>query len=392
MLVAVFALGVASSAVAEDNADANKLFVETMQLLKQAKSASRADAVDLYERALKNLDEIVSDYPSSSLAVQIVSGQPIGNVKRDDIVEGLQKARYAVCAEQATATCLFQQAADIALAIDNAGTKDWSLGNLALNQADAGRYGEAVDTVSGIQSRRSYFLAQIGWYQARAGKADGARMILAKAAAMVGDPSDRSAEASRLAALSAGYAQAGDTEQATKLLSEAEASFNALDADGRDAASFDVVQAQAVMHQMPRALKTAMAASNTFYRSWAFFSIAWLQADSGAFDDAYQTADNSIGDSGVQASALGAIATRQALAGDLQGAKAGLDKALGIARGIFSENEYARDLAWSNIVAAQAATGDINGAAESAIGIKDVSLRIWAISSVAVVLAKTGKP
>jgi hypothetical protein len=56
---------------ADENAAANKIFVETVQLLNQAANAQRSEAITLYEKALHNLDRIVAHYPSSNLAVQL---------------------------------------------------------------------------------------------------------------------------------------------------------------------------------------------------------------------------------------------------------------------------------------------------------------------------------
>jgi hypothetical protein len=80
---------------ADDNAAANKIFVETVQLLNQAASAQRSEAITLYEKALHNLDRIVAHYPSSNLAVQLISGQAIGKIHRGDIEKALFEARYA---------------------------------------------------------------------------------------------------------------------------------------------------------------------------------------------------------------------------------------------------------------------------------------------------------
>ena len=78
---------------ADDKAAANKIFVETVQLLKQAAAAQPSDAVGLYEKALRNLDSIVANYPSSDLAVQLISGQAIGQVSRTSIERALDEAR-----------------------------------------------------------------------------------------------------------------------------------------------------------------------------------------------------------------------------------------------------------------------------------------------------------
>ena len=78
---------------ADDNAATNKLFVEVVQMVKKAAAAPPTEAIGLYEQALQNLDRIVATYPGSTLAVQIASGQSIGQVSRTDIEQALLKAR-----------------------------------------------------------------------------------------------------------------------------------------------------------------------------------------------------------------------------------------------------------------------------------------------------------
>jgi hypothetical protein len=97
LLGVVFSLLVAEVTwvAADDNTAANKIFVETVQLLNQAASAQRSEAIKLYEKALHNLDCIVANYPSSNLAVQLISGQAIGKIHRGETEKALFEARYA---------------------------------------------------------------------------------------------------------------------------------------------------------------------------------------------------------------------------------------------------------------------------------------------------------
>jgi len=60
------------------NEKANKLFVEATQLQRRAlyaEATSYAKALELNNAALKNLERIISKYPSSDLAVRLASGQ-----------------------------------------------------------------------------------------------------------------------------------------------------------------------------------------------------------------------------------------------------------------------------------------------------------------------------
>jgi signal peptidase I len=61
------------------NEGANALFVQAAKLLRDAASAgSDKTASSIYRDAIAKLDSIVTKYPTSNLAVQIVSGQQVG--------------------------------------------------------------------------------------------------------------------------------------------------------------------------------------------------------------------------------------------------------------------------------------------------------------------------
>ncbi len=65
-----------SPAIADDTGKANKLFVEAVQLLQSAdKAASDEERWRLSEEALTNLNKIVKRYPSTDLAVNLVSDE-----------------------------------------------------------------------------------------------------------------------------------------------------------------------------------------------------------------------------------------------------------------------------------------------------------------------------
>ena len=65
-----------SPAIADDTGKANKLFVEAVQRLQSAdKAASDEERLRLSEEALTNLNKIVKRYPSTDLAVNLVSDE-----------------------------------------------------------------------------------------------------------------------------------------------------------------------------------------------------------------------------------------------------------------------------------------------------------------------------
>ena len=65
-----------SPAIADDTGITNKLFVEAVQLLRSAdKAVSDEERWRLSEEALTNLNKIVKRYPSTDLAVNLVSDE-----------------------------------------------------------------------------------------------------------------------------------------------------------------------------------------------------------------------------------------------------------------------------------------------------------------------------
>jgi len=73
-----------------DRAAANKLFVEAVQLVKTAEEEGltehrRPHMAEALEEALAKLNEIFEDYPSTDLAVKLISGQHIGAISLEDV-------------------------------------------------------------------------------------------------------------------------------------------------------------------------------------------------------------------------------------------------------------------------------------------------------------------
>jgi signal peptidase I len=67
----------------DPNERANALFIDATKLLKGAASAQTDEAaVSMYREGLTKLDTIVTKYPTSNLAVQLASGQQIGDFSR----------------------------------------------------------------------------------------------------------------------------------------------------------------------------------------------------------------------------------------------------------------------------------------------------------------------
>lgn len=73
----------------EDTSAANKLFVEAVRL---ANSAQKIEAV-VWEDVFRKLNKIVDSYPTSDLAVKLISGQNIGNISLENIRSAVLMAR-----------------------------------------------------------------------------------------------------------------------------------------------------------------------------------------------------------------------------------------------------------------------------------------------------------
>tara|TARA_B100000809_G_scaffold144074_1_gene141637 strand:+ start:42 stop:566 length:525 start_codon:yes stop_codon:yes gene_type:complete len=91
----------------EDTAAANKLFVEAVKLVKMAENAEalhewrkglfnlrtpRSKKADALLLALRKLNEIIDDYPSTDLAVKLIS-EDTGSISLEGVGEVAEKAR-----------------------------------------------------------------------------------------------------------------------------------------------------------------------------------------------------------------------------------------------------------------------------------------------------------
>ena len=71
----------AMPASADDTAEANRLFVESVKLLLQADALDAdTDKLPLLEQALSKLNGIIDQHPSSDLAVKLITNQSIGDI------------------------------------------------------------------------------------------------------------------------------------------------------------------------------------------------------------------------------------------------------------------------------------------------------------------------
>ena len=94
ILIAITLLFSAGATLADDTASANKLFVEAVKLVKSAEGEKSFEkTLSVMEEALARLYKIIDDYPSSDLAVKLISGQSVGGISLEDVGEAAVRAR-----------------------------------------------------------------------------------------------------------------------------------------------------------------------------------------------------------------------------------------------------------------------------------------------------------
>ena len=130
----------------DPNEKANELYVEASQLMQSAKTVeSYSEAFEIYNSALKNIQRIMSKYSTSTLAVQLVSGETkIEGLALSEFqkLEGHLK-RLAEAEQNLLSCALF-----IAKTIENANFKAWALAEIAGKYAEVGQKEKAAQIVS----------------------------------------------------------------------------------------------------------------------------------------------------------------------------------------------------------------------------------------------------
>ncbi len=144
----------AARAASDDDAAANRLLVETVQLVEQAEATeSPGDRAALYERALDNLDAIVAQHPSSDLAVRLATGQSIGNLDRSKIERRWRLDSAEHCLAQASRACVLDLKARIGETFEDSSLRSSSRADTAASQARRGLFDEAIETAWEVPDR-----------------------------------------------------------------------------------------------------------------------------------------------------------------------------------------------------------------------------------------------
>ena len=379
----------------DEEAEANKRFVEAVALLEAAESEPAAPAkLSLLEQAETTLQTIITRYPSTGLAVKLTSGQQIGNVSLAIVEAAVKDARGPACQAAPTSACVIAQALDLAQ------TLEWgqdsalvhitgALIDIALAQAQAEDRVEARATIAQAlalaqtfdKTDRAMALPDIALAQARAGDRTGARATIAQALALAQTLTDEEGQtltdeggrATLLAIVALAQAQAGDRAGARATIAQASAFVQTLTdkLDQATALGF-VAQAQAQSGNHAGARETtsqvlaltqelARALPDGEGRGEALASLVflWPQVKAGDTAQALALAQTFTHD-WVRASALTFVARAQAQAGDRTGAQATISQALTHVQALTSEISRARIL--GDIAPAQAQAGDRAGA------------------------------
>ena len=267
-------LGLAAPAAADDQAAANRLFVEAATKWNEAAELSGNEIATLKRRVAlletvdANLSAIVADHAGSDLAVRLVIGEQIGAVSIAMARSTLSEARAALereeCWRSPDRACIFGLALETARDVEDGSFRALMLSGIVRDQAEAGLFADAIKTARSIDEayRRASALAGIAKAQAEAG--------LIEEALETARGIDRAyRRALALAGIAKAHPQPGLIEEA---------------------------------------LETARGIDDLAYRAIAMADIVPLQPEAGLIEEALDTARN-IGKRFERARALARIAT-----------------------------------------------------------------------------------
>ncbi len=371
LLPVLIILGLACGPVDEE-AEANKRFVEAVALLEAAESEPVAPTkLALLEQAETTFQTIITRYPSTTLAVKLASGQQIGNVSLATVATAVEAARGPACQVAPTSACVIVQAVALAQTLDG-----WQrsraldhiterLTNIALVQAQAGDRVKAQKTITQTLPltnevrRRPVVLADIAFAQAQAGDRAAAQATFAQALELAQTLTDAGERGGALAFIALAQAQAGDRAEARATIVQALALAQTLDEKDRFGVLGCVAPAQAQVGDRAEAQATiakALALAQTLDeedRGRTLLVILWAHLKAG---DAVQVlALTQAINEEPQAGLLASIAQVQAQAGNRAGARETVSKALTLARAL---DEKDRGWVLAQIAPALAQAGD----------------------------------
>ena len=126
----------ASSALADDTARANRLFVTAVKLIQASDAEPSAEKkFELLKKAHINLTTIIDQFPATDLAVKLISRQKIGTVWLTGVSKAVDKARAEkereACFSSPSYACVITQALANVKTIKDDGFRTWVLIEIA---------------------------------------------------------------------------------------------------------------------------------------------------------------------------------------------------------------------------------------------------------------------
>jgi len=184
MPVGVVAIGAgaavlaAPAAQAQDTGPANRMFVQAMQIIRQADNTlDTAEEARLLKEADKLLADIIAKYPDSALAVQLVTNQFVGDF---DFYEFRSRIKGLVCNEPLNSLCFLHRVGEMLPPVETPITSArWDWLSLAVAYQHVGDQGRAREIVAP-------FVAAVRRGATTATDSSGQDLFVARALALMG--------------------------------------------------------------------------------------------------------------------------------------------------------------------------------------------------------------
>ena len=148
IFMALLGLAIATPVQADDDTEANRLVVESVQLMQQAEAEKNlARRLELLTKAENNLNRIVADYPGSDVAVKFITGQRVGRLS----LEAVSQMREEVaCYVVPSSECVFDRALRAALDVPDRTERKRAFGEYIRALGEAGLVQQAMDTIEQV--------------------------------------------------------------------------------------------------------------------------------------------------------------------------------------------------------------------------------------------------
>ena len=206
VIIGALLVAICPSAQADETSSANRLVVEVVKLLNQAKiEHDPSRQLELATEAEEKLNKLIERYPGSDAAVKLVTGQSIGTLSLEHVAN--QKERYGSLFNSARAKecfaapnreCIWVQALATVKEIDPSGLQFQALADIAFAQAKSGDVEQAQETIDeGLVAARQVGNARARLHEAAEPFQVGAREVRLEQSSL-GKPPGNAALASRL--------------------------------------------------------------------------------------------------------------------------------------------------------------------------------------------------